>query len=107
MTYGVLVPLPIFASMLAAGVLSPETQVPLGWVLGGFGVSAAAAWWVRGAQAKLIRKIDSVERIASETAKNFYELERTVKELVREDVKKASGAAASSSPGPEERRNFV
>lgn len=81
MTLGFLIPVPLFASLLAAGALSPDTQVPLAWLYGGIAGSGAITWWAARAYGKQLGRMKAIEELNGDTARKLCEIERQVQEL--------------------------
>lgn len=85
MAYGFVIPLPIVVTMLMAGSLSPDTNVPLGWVVAGFAASTALAWrawrahtkWMEASRATRER-MGRMEKLVGDLARKVCELERLV-----------------------------
>jgi len=88
MTNGLLIPLPILLSLLAAGTLSPETNVPLGWVIAGFAASGALAWrawrahtkWMDAARTSR-QRVGRLEKLAGDTAREVAALKKRLEEM--------------------------
>lgn len=81
MILGFLAPIPIFASLAAADVLSPETHVPLAWLYGGIAGSGAIIWWTAMAYGKQMGRMNAIEKLNGDTAREVSELKRQVQEL--------------------------
>jgi hypothetical protein len=77
MTYGLLIPLPIVAAGLAANVLSPETHVPLDWLLwllGGLAGSVLLAWRLGAAHNKAMGRLEAIEHRMTKIETGFERL---------------------------------
>lgn len=62
MNLGFLIPVPIVAAVVAAGALSPETNVPLAWLLGGVAGSILIGWRISAVHNRGIARIDALEK---------------------------------------------